>query len=82
MCFLLRLSTFIYEGEIVKMPETNEQARLRLFLQEYERVCMRYSLIILAGDSSFPMVFERLVPAGFDDLPVSMEWLKKGGINA
>ena len=65
------------------MPETNEQARLRLFLAEYERVCKRYSLLV-RDDTSYGKVYERYVKVldNTDDLPRHMSHLKESGINA
>ena len=60
------------------MTETNQEARLRLFLAEYERVCKRYNLIIMGCP---PTVYERVNPVGIDDLPSHMASLKKGGIH-
>jgi len=57
--------------------ETDEEARLRLFLQEYERVCNRYSLLI----SSTEKVVERIDTWGNDYLPEHLAYLKERGIN-
>ena len=59
------------------MPkETDQEARLRLFLGEYERVCKRYSLMVCP-----PKVMEVSV-VHTDFLPLHIEQLKEGGINA
>ncbi len=58
--------------------ETDQEARLRLFLGEYERVCNRYSLTI-----NNDKVFERYgVHSGTDFMPIMMRILKGSGINA
>jgi len=65
------------------MKETNEQARLRLFLQEYERLCKRYSLIVLFDQLPHPheQVCERYAELdGEDYLPEHIKILKGGGI--
>jgi len=59
------------------IPLRDEQSRLRLFLEEYERVCKRYSLLI----SSTEKVVERIDICGNDYLPEHLAYLKKGGIN-
>ena len=60
------------------MPkETDQEARLRLFLEEYERVCKRYSLTV-----NYDKVFERIGRISeIDFLPVQMSMLKIGGIH-
>lgn len=61
------------------MIPTNDQARLKLFLKEYEIVCKRYSLIVYY-DWGNEQVCERYV--GTDDyLPEHLETLKEFGIN-
>ncbi len=62
--------------------ETNQEARLRLFLAEYERVCTRYSLMVYDGGYNEDRVHERLLPNKIDALPQHIEHLKEGGINA
>ena len=58
--------------------ETNQEARLRLFLAEYERVCKRYSLYVWGTPAS---VCERTDSHGIDDLPTHIWCLKEGGIH-
>lgn len=53
--------------------ETNQEARLRLFLAEYERLCKRYSLFVDGA------VFERH-DLDHDDLPQHIEGLRIHGI--
>ena len=55
--------------------ETNEEARLRLFLAEYERVCKRYNLVVYREG-----VYERNC-CDNDNLPPHMTRLKRNGIN-
>lgn len=62
--------------------ETNEQARLRLFLAEYERVCKRYSLRVGSAIHAENRIYERSLPNGWDELPEHLEQLREGGINA
>jgi len=62
--------------------ETDQESRLRLFLEEYERLCKKYSLYIdvrytIVGER----VYERINESGEDCLPEHMAFLKKGGIN-
>ena len=60
------------------MSETDQEARLRLFLAEYERVCKRYSLIIVGSK-----VWERYEEeSGMDSMYDLIQELKEGGINA
>ncbi len=61
--------------------ETDQEARLRLFLAEYERVCTRYSLMIYSGCCDEDSVFERFAFDKRDDLPQHIAWLKQDGIN-
>ncbi len=60
------------------MSEADQESRLRLFLEEYERVCKRYSLTV-NGDS----VFERhtVTSVAIDFLPIQMKMLRENGIN-
>lgn len=60
-----------------KDKKTDQEARLRLFLAEYERVCKRYSLTVINNK-----VFERTGKSKIDCLPIQIEYLKQGGINA
>jgi len=62
--------------------ESNEEARLRLFLQEYERVCKRYNLIVYLDMAPYPHeeVCERNIGPE-DYLPEHIENLKAHGIN-
>ena len=60
------------------MSETEQEARLRLFLAEYEHVCKRYSLIIVGSK-----VWERYEEeSGMDSMYDLIQELKEGGINA
>ncbi|KKK99327.1 hypothetical protein LCGC14_2633850 [marine sediment metagenome] len=60
--------------------ETNEEARLRLFLAEYWRVCNRYSLYVYGNYDQEISVVERKFN-GMDMLPDHVEGLKESGIN-
>ena len=61
--------------------ETDQEARLRLFLAEYERVCKRYSLYVYGNYDQEIAVVERK-HEGRDMLPDHVEGLKESGINA
>lgn len=64
--------------------ETNEETRLRLFLQEYERVCKRYSLVIdgaIYKGLPTVKVFERETRTEYDTLPGNLDILEDFGVN-
>jgi len=65
-----------------KTMEINEQSRLRLFLEEYERLCKKYSLYVSIGSDEKYNISERIWRSfDLDMLAVQMKELKKGGIN-
>ena len=62
--------------------ETDQEARLRLFLQEYEVVCKRYDLVIESAGNGHIAVFERYTDVETDALADHLPKLKERGIRA
>jgi len=62
--------------------KTNQESRLKLFLEEYERLCKKYSLIVRMNCDEKYTVSERFWLQDLDTLARQMRELKKGGIDA
>ena len=64
------------------IKETNQQSRLRLFLQEYEILCKKYSLVITSkGLNQEEMIYERFDKWRSDTLEGNLSLLQESGIN-
>ncbi len=58
------------------MTETDTESRLRRFLASYERLCKKYGLMVCV-----PKVYETYT-SHTEFLPLHIDQLKEGGINA